>query len=171
MRRRTALFLVLSVSVLVLGGLASSQAACTLAGSCKSLTGDITCGTGGTQTGAFRIYANGIHTGNMNQTEVEACNDQGAGNSQGRLVVRANHNATNPGARVSLDSDQSQTPPEICCGYINAQAGAQGTGVWCSEDGAVGDGYSQGWATPGSDGMAGNESTDAPLILECVPTQ
>lgn len=171
MRRRTALLLVLSVFVLVLGGVTSSQAACTMAGSCKAPDANLTCGTGGTQVGLFRVYV----TPGSNASEIEACNDTGAPNSQGRLVLRVNHNTTTPGARLSLDSDRDQTPSNICCSYINGQVGVQGTGIWCGEDGTPngvpGDGYSQPWTTPGHDGTDGNETGDAPGPLECVPTQ
>lgn len=168
MRKGTALLLMLAIVVLVMGGLAVSNAACTMAGSCKAADGNITCGNTGkiTEQNNISLHANQ----GTNQSELEACSDSGAPNQQGRLNLRINHNTSQPGARLSLDSDRDQTPSNICCGYVNAQVGAQGTGLYCSEDGFAGDGYSQTWSAPGQDGSPGiNEPGDRPGGVECLP--
>lgn len=178
MRRRTAL--------LILGGLLSASAPIgaiahtpcpttdsghTAAGSCKERSnGAIHCGTTGQlpipAPGGVRFYANG----SPSNSEIEACNDTGPGNTQGRAVVRARNDSGGQGVRASLDTDDGQPFP---AGYINAQAGTQGTGVWCNEDSTTtqpnNDGYAPPWAPPGSDGTAGNAGGYLPGPLECLP--
>lgn len=160
----------LVLTVLVVAGVAGGAGAAPLSGSAKGTDGNITCGTSNqlVDVNGIGVYANTA----SDRTELEACNDTGAGNSQGRLIVRANHNTSQPGARATLDSDRDQTPSNICCGYINAQVGVQGTGVWCSEDGGSGDGYSRGWSSPGDDGgLSNNEPGDRPGPVECLPAE
>src|SRR2546426_6924462 len=108
MRRKLGLLFVAAL-VAVVGGAAFAGP---LSGSTKDpLTGDIHCGSTGklVTAGGVNAYANT----SSDHTEVEGCHDSGAGNSQGRFIVRVNHDTANPmanGARVSLDSDKDQTP-------------------------------------------------------------
>jgi hypothetical protein len=177
--RRGRTFLSVIAIVLAVGG--AAVAGPTMAGSTKDANGNITCGGTGelANLGGIQAHANAT----TSQSEVEGCSEGvgGANNSKGRLVVRVNSNTTNPGARVSLDSDNDQDAGDgtrsICCSYINAQVGATGSGVWCGEDapagqaGIPGDGYSRPWGSPGDDGTAGNEAGDNPGPTECIPTQ
>jgi hypothetical protein len=165
--KRSILFLLLLCLVLPLAaGVLAGAGTCngqpdtdgikTMGGSCKDDAGQIQCGTTGKRAdvGTIAVLVNQ----GADQTEVEGCNMQGAGNQQGRFIVRANHNTANPGAttngvRVSLDSDKDQTPANICCGYINAQVSQEHPGVWCGpHGGAAGDGYARPWNNPGSNG-------------------
>lgn len=180
MRRRTALLIIggLFVASAPLGALAHN--ACppgddsghTAAGSCKQRsTGAVHCGTTGPvgpSVANVRFFANAA----PNNTELEACNDSGGGNTQGRAVVRARNDSGGQGVRASLDTDDGQPFP---AGYITVQAGTAGTGVWCNEDSTTvqpnNDGYAQPWATPGTDGSGGSEPGDLPGPAECLPMQ
>ena len=139
----------------------------TAAGSCKDTDDHQTvCGDQGqlpASAGSVRVYANQTADGG----EVEACNDEGAGITQGRLIVKVSDDGY---ARASLDSDKDQEG-QVAAGYINVQAGpgAEQTGVWCSAtDGpqSTGDGYGRPTNDPGVEGGSTPDQW-----AECIPTQ
>ena len=184
MRRKTALLILgtifaASAPVGVFAhGSCPSDGGHTASGSCKesrtsTAPGAIHCGATGQlpipSAGGVRFYENSKP--DASNHEIEACNDQGPGNTQGRAVVRARNDAGGQGVRASLDTDDGQPFP---AGYINAQVGTTGSGVWCNEDTYSGtqtnDGYAQPWGTPGTDGTAGAEGDDLPGPAECFPT-
>ncbi len=146
---------VVGVTLLTAAG-ASADKGCnadhthTAAGSCKD--GDdhqTTCGTEGALPvvgGGVRFYVNPTEDGG----EVEACNDEGAGITQGRLVLKVSSDGY---VRISLDSDKDQEQ-QVEAGYINIQLGPDpdSTGVWCAEPGGAGDGYSRPVDDPGDAG-------------------
>lgn len=180
MRKTTVAFLVVALAAFFAGGAVSSaHGGCedthdhSAAGSCKddSSNWHINCGSeGDIASGPATLYANQTEHGG----EIEACNDQGVGNTHGRLVVAVVANPDDPmnsGARASLDSDSHQPFP---AGYINVQVSPTSPGVWCSEDsgtGSEGDGYGRSWGNPGRDGGLGeeNEGDDLPGPAECIP--
>ena len=135
----------------------------TAAGSCKnSSSGHVKCGDQGTlpvQAGSVRFY------NNAEDGEVEACNDDGAGTTTGRLVVQ--WDAEKGQARVVLDSTDGQPQP-VTGGYIIVQADSNPnrTGIWCSETGGVGDGYDAPRSNPGAEGGNVNNAGE---WSECAP--
>lgn len=140
----------------------------TAAGSCKQPSdGTTKCAPAGApgelpaSAGSVRLFVNPA------EEEIEACNDQGAGTTTGRLIV--NGDSQGRFVRVSLDSTEQQ-PDQVKGGYIIVQAGQDPsqTGVWCSATGGSGDGYSRPRNTPGPEG--GNVNNPAGWA-QCIPTQ
>ena len=169
MRNVAKLILTAVVGVTLSSGMAASadctEEQTTAAGSCKDADDGFqtTCGTEGAlpvEAGSVQVYANPTEDGG----EVEACNDEGAGITQGRLIVKVSSDGY---IRVSLDSDKDQEQ-QVDAGYINVQLGpdAGSTGVWCAEPGGVGDGYSRPVDSPGD---AGGTTPDQ--WPDCFPGQ
>ena len=141
---------------------ATNTGPATAAGSKKDTCGDIHCGTVGTlptgNPGGVRLYFNLTSEG----PQLEACNDGGPGNTQGRLVIQTSNNTAHPGIRITLDTDDEQPFPP---GYINVQLSSVNPGVWCNNEGKDGepgtaeptntaDGWRHQWTSPGTQGGA-----------------
>ena len=166
--RKAALLLVVAVAMLS-GASAMAHKGCndghahTAAGSCKdSDNWDTTCSDENAlpvTAGSIRLYANQTANGG----ELEACNDEGAGITNGQIVLKAD---TDDGyVRFTLNSDKDQKP-NVSAGYINVQAGpgAEQTGIWCSEKTEDADGYNQPVNDPGTEG-----GTTPDQWVECIP--
>jgi hypothetical protein len=133
-------------------------------GSCKETNGAMHCDPDGPGALPLRLGSVTLFV-NPDEEEIEACNDEGAGTTTGRLIV--NGDSGEGFVRVSLDSTDQQ-PEQVAGGYIIVQAGggAEQTGVWCSPTGGAGDGYSQPRNDPGDEG--GN-LTQPDQWVECAP--
>lgn len=138
----------------------------TAAGSCKDTDDwNTDCGSKGqlpASAGSVRFYANQTSDG----AELEACNDEGAGVTNGQMVLKVD--TDDRYARFTLNSDKDQKP-NVSAGYINVQAGpaADDTGIWCSPatgPGSDADGYDRPTGNPGDEGGSTPDQW-----VECIP--
>lgn len=136
----------------------------TLAGSCKSDSGHIVCGTTNeiASAGTISIHQNVDGT----TVEIETCNDEGSPNEHGRALIRIDGD----GQHAILDSDRAQWDANntVSAGYLIENAGPKDPGVWCNDnptptDPAAADGYAvyrSGASPPGTQSGP-----------QCLPTQ